>query len=253
MRSFIAGVWRRLPLLTSLAIYVAPQPAVMPRGAAASTFVATVADAATNGPVADAEVTIVDLARSARTNWIGEATIADVPAGRHQVQVRRVGYAPADLDVLFDRDTVGVFFRLASSAQRLDTVKAVGKTHLNFMIDEFEARRRMGIGRFLTDSILQADSTKQLATIIERHLLGFRSLGDGRTVSRFNCGVPDVYIDGARMFSRGLRPGPDETDLRLFNGRDVAGVEFYTKTEAPVQYRRLSQACGVLLIWTRNP
>jgi hypothetical protein len=249
------------PLMASGALL---HTAARPRPTA-SAFVATVADATTNAPVVDADVSITDLARSARTNWIGEAVIGGMPAGTHHVRVRRLGYVEADLEVAFDRDTVGVFFRLSPRPQSMDTVRTVGKPVLNLRMGEFDARRRMGIGRFLADSILQADSTQPLAVILERRIPGLVSVNDGRTVRRRNtndgktnlwrrdCIGFDVYIDGARVSSStyGLRPAPDETDLRFFTGRDVAGVEYYTDVEAPVQYRHQTMACGVLLIWLR--
>lgn len=241
---------RMLRLVVPLALCAAARPA--PR----CVFVATVADATSNAPVTDAEVSIPDLSRSVRTNWIGEVVIPDVPTGRHRVHVRRIGYVEADVNVAFAKDTVGVFFRLAPRAQSLDTVRAISKTLPNLMMGEFESRRRMGIGRFLTDSMLMADSTLPLADIIERHFPGLRSVAAGRTVGRLLGGTVcalDVYIDGARtstsMYSLGH--ASDATDLRFFFGGSVAGVEYYTDVSAPVQYRHQSMPCGVLLIWLR--
>ena len=225
---------------------------VSPPAPRSSVFVATVADAVTNGPVTDADVSITDLSRSVRTNWIGEGAIGDVPVGRHHVRVRRIGYVDAELDVSFEKDTVGVFFDLSPQPQSMEAVKATAKTTLNARMSEFETRRHMGIGRFLTDSVLQLDSTMALTRILEKRLPGVRSTGDDRTVTRFDCaGRLDVYIDGARTYFGGLRSGGDVTDLRLFSGADVAGIEYYSEINAPVQYRRLGLRCGVLLIWTR--
>jgi hypothetical protein len=233
-----------------VALFAIPASPVPIRLARDSVFVATVADASTNAPITGADVVVSDLARSSRTNWIGEATISGLSPGRHHVEVRRLGYAPAALDVLFDRDTVGVFFRLGPVAEGMDTVKVVAKVYRSPMLDEFDARRRMGIGYFVTDSVLRADSLKPIATIIEQHLPGFRSILDGKSVLRFGCeghlgGLPDVYLNGFRWPS-------DVTDLRLYVGIDVAGVEYYRSASAPVQYRPLhTSPCGVLLIWTR--
>lgn len=228
---------------------------------AVSTLVATVADANTNGPIVDAEVSVTDVSRSTRTNWIGEGVIGGLAGGRHHVRVRRLGYAEAEVDVMFDRDTIGVAFQLSPTSQRLDTVRTVAKTTSNLHMSEFEARRRMGIGRFLTDSMLRADSTQPLASIIERHVPGLYSVDDGRRVARRNTGSPqrrdclgfDVYVDGTRVSNStySLHPAPDETDLRFITGADVAGVEYYTDVSAPVQYRHQTMACGVLLIWLR--
>ncbi len=195
----------------------------------ASVFVATVANAVTNGPVADADVTITDLRRTVRTNWIGEGTIADVSTGRHHVRVRRIGYVDAELDVAFEKDTVGLFFDLSPQPQSMKAVNTTAKATLNARMSEFEVRRRalLGLGRFLTDSVLQLDSTMALARILEKRLPGLNSIGDDRTVKRFNCGTPAVYIDGLPT-SLSRRSG-DVTDLRLFSGADVAGVEYYSQ------------------------
>jgi len=221
-----------------------------------SVFVATVADATTNQPVTDAEVVVTDLSRSARTNWIGEATIPNIAVGTHHVRVRRLGFAEAELDVAFDRDTIGVFFSLSPRPQSLPAVKSTATESHNLLMHDFEVRRRMGIGRFLTDSMLQADSTRPLTTIIEQHFLGLHAIAQGRTVARrlayHDCAL-DIYVDGVRITQAAYAFGKkfDDTDLRAIAGGDVAGVEYYTDLSAPVQYRHQTMACGVLLIWLR--
>lgn len=212
-------------------------------------FVANVADAATLAALPDAEVSIPAISRSARTNWLGEVTLADVPAGDFRVRVCRIGYVPADVLIRFSRDTVGYVFMLEPAPVGLDTMRTSATKHVPLLLQEFETRRRMAIGRFLTDSVFHAEPTQPLARILEAHLPGFRAADMDRTVMRFNCGTPDLYINGFR--SGGTR-GPDPTDLRTVVGADVAGVEYYTSASAPVQYRRLSASrCGVLLIWLK--
>src|SRR5262249_12720558 len=130
----------------------------------------------------------------------------------------------------------------------------------SLMMGDYEMRRRMGIGRFITDSMLRADSTQPLANILEKRVVGLESVSDGRTVHRTNCGQLDVYVDGARVSTSTSRlksaiptiPLPDETDLRALYGSDVAGVEYYTDVDAPVQFRHQTLSCGVLLIWLRH-
>lgn len=213
-----------------------------------SAFLANVADASNGAPVVDAEVAIPDLSRIVRTNWIGEAQIAAVPRGEHRVQVRHIGYASADLTIRFDHDTVGYVFMLTPVPASLDTVKTSAKSSVPLKLQDFEWRRRMGFGRFLTDSVLLAEKTHPIASIMALHFPGLYSVGHDRTVTRFNCGGVDVYVDGVRSAGR----GGDLTDLRSIEGQDVAGVEYYRSTEAPVQFQsnRMSR-CGVLLIWLR--
>lgn len=214
-----------------------------------SVFVANVADASTHAPIVDAEVSIQELSRSARTNWIGEAHIEDVPKGSYRVLVRRIGYAAADVTIRFSQDTVGFVFFLAPAPAILDTV-TTSKPAVPDRLRDFELRRQMGIGRFLTDSMLRAEPIQPLVGILARRFPGIYSVGDGRTVARFNCGKVDVYIDGFPT-SPAVK-APDATDLRFIFGDNVTAVEYYTAASAPVQYRpKHSLGCGVLLIWLR--
>ena len=217
-------------------------------GAPKSVFIANVADASTNAPVTDAVVEVSDIGRTARTDWIGEAHVVDVARGRHRVTVRHIGYVPADVEIVFTRDTVGYVFMLSPSPTILDTMRTTAKVAVvPLKLQDFEMRRRMGIGRFLTDSALQREATQPIASIMARHLPGLYSLGFDRGVGRMHGGSlcrPDVYIDGFRYSG-------DALDLRFIDGMDVAGVEYYTETSAPVQYRHLGMTCGVILIWLK--
>src|SRR5262245_24538155 len=245
MPNLLAGAWWRLSLVLPLALGHAASH--MHRGRAGCVFLAVVAGGIRYAPIADADVTVPDLARSAKTNWIGEGVISGVPRGRHHVRVRKLGYAGAELDVLLDRDTVGVFFVLQRQPQSLDTVRTKTTALPSLMMGDYEMRRRMGIGRFITDSMLRADSTQPLASILENRIVGLQSVNDGRTVHRRNCvvngqlavsGQLDVYIDGTRVSTSRYALGrpPDETDLRALYGSDIAGVEYYTDVDAPVQF-----------------
>src|SRR5512146_1043821 len=213
-----------------------------------SVFIANVADASTHAPVTDAVVEVSDIGRTARTDWIGEAHMVDVARGRHHVTVRHIGYVPADVDIVFTRDTVGYVFMLSPSPTMLDTMRTTAKAAtVPLKLQECEMRRRMGIGRFLTDSVLQKEATQPIASIMARHLPGLYSLGFDQGIGRIHMGSRcrlEVYIDG-------VRHSGDALDLRFIDGVDVAGVEYYTATSAPVQYRHLGMTCGVILIWLK--
>lgn len=213
-----------------------------------SVFIANVADASTNAPVTDAVVEVSDIGRTARTDWIGEAHVVDVARGRHRVTVRHIGYVPADVDIVFTRDTVGYVFLLSPSPTMLDTMRTTAiVATVPLKLQEFEMRRRMGIGRFLTDSVLDAERARPIASIMARHFPGLFSSGFDQRIGRLHGGLPcwpEVYIDGFRYSG-------DALDLRFIDGMDVAGVEYYTETSAPVQYRHLGMACGVILIWLK--
>jgi hypothetical protein len=109
---------------------------------------------------------------------------------------------------------------------------------------EYTIRRRRGVGRFITDSVLKAESGLTLDTVLRLHLLGIGRLLDARRRSIMSiddrCTL-DVIIDGVRATGDidDIRPGA------------LAGVEFYDRFTSPAQYRRASAPCEMLLLWTR--
>jgi hypothetical protein len=56
-----------------------------------------------------------------------------------------------------------------------------------------------------------------------------------------HCGV-DIYMDSS----------PYMDDLEAIRPSELAGVEYYPIESAPGEYRRLSDNCGVLILWTKK-
>lgn len=88
-----------------------------------STIVVSVADASTGVPLSNAQVRIPSLGRIAHADWLGEVRFAGVPSGRYTVQVRAIGYAPSDIALEAQGDTIGAVFRLERAPVPLDTVR----------------------------------------------------------------------------------------------------------------------------------
>jgi hypothetical protein len=252
-------------------------------------LIARVADARTGVPIAHAEVLLADLEKSGRTNDRGEARLADIPAGVHRVLVRQPGYGASDSTMSFDADTVTRVFLLQGAARVLDTV-AVTDKNTSVALRDFEVRRSMGLGRFLVEDDLRREGTRDFALVAQSRLPGIRAVsgGDGRyrlASTRSQCGnsralgeadsavigragggglrgtqgsgtsgarmegscassTPcwmQVYLDGVKVNS----------DLGLVHTSQLYGVEYYSGTSMPVEYRTAGSACGVLLVWTR--
>ncbi|MDE3054480.1 MAG: carboxypeptidase regulatory-like domain-containing protein [Gemmatimonadota bacterium] len=216
-----------------------------------TTFVAAVADAATGAPVRDAQVLLTDLYRVARTNWMGEATFSDVPAGKHVVRVRKPGFVPAELTLMFRGDTVGQVFMLGEIPHTLDTIRVTAQATPPYL-QPFENRRRIGIGRFLTANDLANEGLKDFRLIAETRFPGLRVQRDSSGREMLLNAVPRdggnpcpvvVYLDGQQI---------DQGDVwNLVQTWDLAGVEFYDGTDTPSQYRVSGSMCGVVLLWSK--
>ena len=216
-----------------------------------SVVVVGVADAATGAPLTDARVRVPEANRAGTTNWIGEAFIPGIKAGRHTVEARKLGYEPGSVDVLVRGDSVGVVFRLIRVTPSLDTVVIRG-VPVPWYLEEFERRRQGAFGRFLVAAQLDSLWNETVADVAARRFPGLRvewvyprefHLVSTHAATFLNkrC-VPDVYVD--RIYRR------DDEVLALAAG-EVAGIEYYS-IAPPVQYQRLGQECGAILIWTKR-
>jgi hypothetical protein len=219
--------------------------------------VAGVADAGTGAPLEGAYVQMPDVGKFGRTNWIGETTLQAIPFGKQRIQVRKLGYTPADVDLFIQGDSLGPVFMLERAAQSLDTV-FIGGAWRPKRMSEFYSREAAHIGRFLSDSALALENMRDLGLILSMRFPGLRVQPDDLSPGHYRlvstrpqtanalrsvagpCTV-DVFIDGFRSFD----------DLRGLYPSDVAGIEFYSIESAPVQYRLNTGSCAVLILWTK--
>jgi hypothetical protein len=56
-----------------------------------------------------------------------------------------------------------------------------------------------------------------------------------------HCGV-DIYLDNSLYLD----------DLEAIHPTDLAGVEYYPIESAPGEYRKPTDSCGVLILWSRK-
>lgn len=223
------------------------------QGGKTSTLVAGVADAETGQPLEGAEVILMNVHRLARANGMGEATLASIPHGVQRVRVRRLGYSPAELDLAISGDTTGAVFRL----QRVPTELGAVRVEANWVppkMKDVEARRKRGIGRFLTDVELDKERDRDFALTMTTRVPGLKTLIDsnGNRVlasTRDNLGMTGVSPCYVTMYLDDLVV--DRRDADMIRTWDLAAVEFFQAAEVPVRYRTQPYGCGVLLLWSK--
>jgi hypothetical protein len=240
-----------------------------------TTLFATVADGATGTPLSTAEVIVPDLRRIGRANWLGKVLVVDVPSGVHRVRVRVFGYQPIEVPVAFQGDTVGVNFMLKALPPMLDTVR-VTAAQVPMHLQEFESRRRTGLGRYLSHAQLDSAGSRDFETVMTMRFPGLQvvELSAGRRIlvsTRGGCGadpsrLPNRYgaagggAGGAGCANSAPCPvivrldGMDlgDADLDIVRTWDLAGVEYYSGSQVPVRYRTSGSACGVMLLWSKR-
>ena len=223
------------------------------QGGKTSTLVAGVADAETGQPLEGAEVLLMNVRRLARANGMGEATIASIPYGVQRVRVRRLGYTPAEVDLAIRSDTTGAVFRLQRTATQLAAVN-VEATWMPARMRDVEARRKRGIGRFLSEADLDKDRDRDFHLTMTTRVPGLKTVigADGNRVlasSRDNLGMTGVSACFVTLYLGGMIIDPK--DAELIRTWDLAAVEFFQAAEVPVIYRNKPYGCGVVLLWSK--
>lgn len=126
---------------------------------------------------------------------------------------------------------------------------------------EFEARRKLGTGYYLTARQIAAELDRSFADILVTRFPGLRVIGSGRLNLQYLVSTRGEGV-GALVSTSGMVPcyihvfvdGTylNDSEISWINARDVAGVEYYDGTRTPAAYRRSGNGCGALLVWTKS-
>lgn len=241
-----------------IAAFFACAPALLGAQAAKnSVVIASVTDAQSGQPISDAEVKLADLNLAAKTDWSGEARIANVSAGQHNFQIVKAGYDSMIVALQVQGDSVGPVFRLIKSGTTTLAPVTVPADPSTSYLAEFEKRRQENRGKYLTAADLEKKGNRSLVAVLAQAFGGLMSTPDParpghnilmtrRTRPRLDrvdvhCGV-DIYLDTS----------PYLDDLESIHPSDLAGVEYYPIESAPGEYRRLTDNCGVLILWSKK-
>ena len=225
-------------------------------------------------PVRDAEVLIEKIPAVTKTDSTGHFRFRSLPPGLHRVTVRRLGYAPASVDIgLKDQETVSVQVELTQRAQPLPEVPVEGSTSsLGSRFSDFERRRSSGVGQFLTLEDLASERSKPLGDVLVRLrgvylvrsaaaacLTSTRGAQSVRNAASGYCG--NQSVDGAycpvAVFMNGhpAYTGHSEEifNLNAMHADEVAGVEYYSGSGTlPREFGAPRGTCGALVIWTKR-
>jgi hypothetical protein len=235
-------------------------------------------------PVADADVILPDAKVSGSTNARGEFRIANVPAGRHTVQIRKIGYTFTDQQIEF---TAGTPVEQTLKVSNITTLDSVSVTARNAPPDDemrkFEENRKIGLGKFITREEL-AKVPNMKGSLLVGQFPGIQLtygppgvawlLGNNRGVksmlSRGGVGAvsctpikqddprgggticpdfcyPHVYVDGVDISKT------EVPNINRFVSDDLEGVEYYAGgARLPSEYNVLNARCGVLVLHTRR-
>jgi len=257
-------------------IAAAPSPAQKVR---LSTLMAMVLTDSTSASVSGAEISVVGLDAPAKTDSLGEASIPKISFGVHTVRVRALGYTPLEARVIFRTDTMAAMFYLKRASMlkpasvEMDTVR-ISAPGVSPGLEEFESRRALCLGRFLTRADLDGVGQIDFQTLMSVRFPGLKvvPLANGEHVlasTRGSCGADPSRVGNTGRAGRSTGGSSCLSDVpcvvpTFLDGEDVrgagasarpselAGVEYYTGSQIPVQYRVSGSGCGVLVLWSRR-
>lgn len=265
---------RRVGVLLLVAQSAVPAPRLVAQRTGVLTGI--VRSASSSVPVALAEVSIDRTGLVGLTDTGGRFSVDGIPAGRHTILVRRLGFALLSTPINFAAgDTLDAEFGLSVVATRLPEVEITARDPMKLKPTGFERRRAAGFGHFLgpdafknADARLTADLLRQLpgTRLVNAATSSASWLAAGRTTrgsplwsaDRFdrrrgatdsNC-YASVYLDGMPVFS--ALPNELLFDVNSVPPNTIAAVEFYAgPAQAPPEYPEQRNTCGVLVLWTR--
>lgn len=233
-------------------------------------LVGSVVDSARK-PVLSAEIALPAL--SLHTTTVGDSgrfMLPAIPAGRHEIIIRHVGYSPEVRHIEFATyDTIEAEIVLRG-IQRLESVAVQASN----VVPSFEEHRNLGLGSFITREDLAKMEGRKLSEIIAQirgirlfHGLNARTyvysnrrpvssmhsrlMGDGSEGAPRDACYAQVYLDESVVY----RSSEDEPlfDINAFPPSSIEAIEYYAgPATTPPKYSRLNSQCGVLVIHTRR-
>jgi hypothetical protein len=234
----------------------APLAAAITAGRGASISGKILADSG-RGPIANADVTLIDVGQSTTTNEHGEYEFKDLPAGSHRLYVRKIGYAEMEVSVDVDeaehRDRDIVMNRITTLDSMAVTAKVVARDEA---LRTFEEHRKMGLGKFLTLDELKKSENVKLSTLLRQWPGIYIPSGDRmRTYPQTTRGVKSLgsKCDVAVFFDGRLLDPRVDQDLDHIAPPEILGaIEWYPgASTVPPEYSRLNTNCGVLVLHSR--
>jgi hypothetical protein len=233
----------------------------------------TVRAADTGEPLEGATLNVPALGRGTLTGAAGRAMIGGLPPGALVLEVSRIGYRPARLEV---EAAAGRLLEVQVSMEvepvPLGGVQATAPTERRsrqLELNGFYDRKRSGGGQFRDREHFDrfADRTSQLTHALMDipgiYLRPNGGMGAGRYIVQSSRGggrcAAQIFLDGRRLhnFGAGGRPIPPDIDDFL-SPHQVEAIEWYQgAAQLPVRFRETSggptnASCGVLVIWSRQ-
>jgi hypothetical protein len=215
---------------------------------------------ASDAPVANAEVNVLEngrIGRGVKTGADGWFELKDLDEGIVSIIVRRIGFQPRTMtfDVHQGAQEV-VPITLATATTRLDTV-IVTERAVRGRLAAYEERKAAGFGAFIDSTTFEKSPSGLVSNALlrvpgirvepppprRRGFVGSHYRVRMRGQYLGEC-VPALFVDGIRIYGT-------EVD-EIAKPTNVAAIEIYTSVSSlPAQFMGSDSACGAIVIWLK--
>ena len=233
-----------------------------------------VLNAGNGRPLADVEVVVTGVAaprstpvnRATYTNEQGAFRLGEIPPGKHQLTVRRVGYKVFQDSIPFSANQgIDRAFVLSAVAELAPVVVEASQ-----LPPSFDAHRALGLGTFFTRADLAKLENRTMAAVFAQvpgvqmiRTLGAKTYLASTRGRQLRSGTGDnvvppppacysnVYLDRTLLYSG--REDEPLFDLNSISPDRIEAIEFYpAEMMVPVQYMSHNTKCGVIVIHSRR-
>jgi hypothetical protein len=231
-------------------------------------------DLDTGQPLEGVKVLDLRTGSSALTTNTGTLSLFFVDTSGTLVRITKLGYQAQSFFVANSvADTAGITVLLKATAPTLPTVvtNARGAAALTGKLSEFDERRRLGLGNFLTEDVLMKNENRRMSEIFA--MVPGTSVVQGTTNAAWiatsrgpslnkqpltemdrrrgakNACYAAVVLDGTFVYQGML--GETLFDINSLQPSAIAGIEVYSGSNMPSKYDGTRNTCGLVVIWTK--
>jgi hypothetical protein len=201
-------------------------------------------------PIASAQVRVRGAPSTGETDAQGSYTLSGLPAGTHELEVRRIGYG---VTVAWVELRSGATMRRDVRMQRVVNLDSVRVVATRTRYPEFSEHQKFAInGRFLGPEQIQrwrafrtSDIIRSLGGFVVQNRGGRTLVVADRGASTRPC-IVNVVIDGMSVWG----DDPDAVSVDDVRPADIGAIELYQGGGmAPPEY---DHGCGAIAIWTKR-
>lgn len=212
----------------------------------------------TGRPLQHANVHLEEGGIVVATNDSGHFHMAGVPAGEQLFTVRRIGYRVISFHATLAPDTTIVVAIRLRPVQTLEEIEVIAaQPSARFIATGYEARRRLGLGTFLTPERIDSIAPYLMhVSQLFRDVRGVEIRG-GVVVPRREPKCMWLFIDGSY---KGTRAAVDEL---AYSPGHIHAIEVYERPSlVPAEFQgplpsksgqlTVAGGCGAIAVWTKS-